>query len=93
MGVISKPTTSSTEGEWSIKGAVEEILKRCDTYISSRTTIVLDEKIRQKISGATSKMSEMGLRVIAFAYGRGDSEAQAKGLTFAGTHEIGKTNW
>ena len=90
MGVIAKPSSSPQEGEWFIKGAVEEILSRCDTYISSRSTILLDEKIRGKILSETNKMSEEGLRVIAFANGRGEIDSSdrgglgARGLTFAG---------
>jgi P-type Ca2+ transporter type 2C len=90
MGVIAKPSSSHQEGEWFIKGAVEEILARCDTYISSRSTIILDEKIRGKILSETNKMSEEGLRVIAFANGRGEPDSSdrggsgARGLTFTG---------
>lgn len=90
MGVIAKPSSSHHEGEWFIKGAVEEILSRCDTYVSARSTIVLDEKIRAKILTATNNMSEDGLRVLAFASGRGEPESTAdrgsgaRALTFAG---------
>lgn len=92
MGVIAKPSSSSlNEGEWFIKGAVEEILARCDTYVSSRSTIVLDDRIRSKILTATNNMSEDGLRVLAFANGRGEVDSSstdrgsgARGLTFAG---------
>jgi Ca2+-transporting ATPase len=85
MGVISKPT-STPSGEWYIKGAVEEILARCDTYISNRSTIVLDDKIRQRILSATQTMAEEGLRVLGLASGPGehDSADGARGLTFAG---------
>jgi Ca2+-transporting ATPase len=86
MGVISKPTTSHHEGEWYIKGAVEEIISRCDTYYS-RSTILLDDSIRSKILSATNSMAESGLRVIALASGRGSpekNESGAKGLVFAG---------
>jgi Ca2+-transporting ATPase len=88
MGVIAKPSSSLNDGEWYIKGAVEEIISRCDAYVTSRSTIVLDEKIRTKIHDATSAMAEDGLRVVAFASGRGnninDRGSGAKGLTFAG---------
>jgi len=97
MGIIAKqssPSPSSTPhdtSEWFIKGAVEEILSRCDTYISSRSTILLDEKIRQRILAATHTMAEDGLRVLGLASGRGESDPSssgsdrsAKGLTFAG---------
>jgi P-type Ca2+ transporter type 2C len=89
MGVVAQPASSqSNEGEWFIKGAVEEIITRCDTYITSRSTIVLDEKIRNKITQAAHIMAEDGLRVLAFASGKGDSNTEkdraARGLTFAG---------
>jgi len=90
MGVVAKPSSSqSNEGEWFIKGTVEEIVTRCDTYVSSRSNIVLDEKIRTRISRAAHAMAEDGLRVLAFASGRGDSsnadkDRSARGLTFAG---------
>ena len=91
MGIIAKPSASHHEGEWFIKGAVEEVLSRCDTYLSSRSSIVLDEKIRQKVMSAAHKLAEDGLRVIAFAWGRGELDSPdknrgsgARGLTFAG---------
>ena len=90
MGVIAKPTSSPHhDGEWFIKGSVEEVLKRCDTYLNFRSTIVLDEKIRNRILAATHTMAEDGLRVLGLASGRGEVDSTdrangAKGLTFAG---------
>src|SRR5579862_9749879 len=89
MGVVAKPASSqSNEGEWFIKGAAEEVISRCDTYIASRSTIVLDEKVRARILGAAHSMAEEGLRVLAFASGKGegngDKDRDARGLTFAG---------
>jgi P-type Ca2+ transporter type 2C len=86
MGVIAKPSASPNDGEWYIKGAVEEVLSRCDTYFSSRATILLDDRVRQKVNNAALEMAEMGLRVIAFASGPGDGNAtdRPKALSFAG---------
>jgi Ca2+-transporting ATPase len=89
MGVISKPSSAHNDGDWYIKGAVEEILSRCDAYVSNRITIVFDENVRAKILNATAVMAEDGLRVIAFASGRGeldsgDRGSGARGLVFAG---------
>src|SRR5579859_6764781 len=94
MGVLAKPSSSppSSEGEWSIKGAVEEILRRSASYHNpvTRTSHPLDENSRLRILAATHKMAEEGLRVLAFASGRGekseggDKDGAAKGLTFAG---------
>ena len=53
-----------------IKGALEQVLRRCDTYLSKdgRET-VLDELRRQAAISAAEKMAEEGLRVLAFASG------------------------
>lgn len=88
MGVVAKPASSQNGGEWFIKGAVEEIISRCDAYAASRSTILLDEKIRKKIVAVAHTMAEDGLRVLAFASGKGDAngdkDSGARGLTFAG---------
>ena len=53
-----------------IKGALEQVLKRCDTYISKDgKEIILDEPRRQDAILAAEKMAEDGLRVLGFASG------------------------
>ena len=53
-----------------IKGALEQVLKRCDTYISKDgREIILDEPRRQAAISAAEKMAEDGLRVLGFASG------------------------
>lgn len=53
-----------------IKGALEQVLKRCDTYISKEgKEVVLDESRRQVAISAAEKMAEDGLRVLGFASG------------------------
>ena len=53
-----------------IKGALEQILKRCDTYISKEgREIILDEPRRQAAFSAAEKMAGDGLRVLGFASG------------------------
>lgn len=53
-----------------IKGALEQILKRCDTYISKDgREIILDEPRRQAAMVAAEKMAAEGLRVLGFASG------------------------
>ena len=53
-----------------IKGALEQILNRCDTYISKDgREIILDEPRRQAAVSAAEKMAEDGLRVLGFASG------------------------
>lgn len=53
-----------------IKGALEQVLKRCDTYLSKDgREIILDEPRRQTAISAAEKMAEDGLRVLGFASG------------------------
>ena len=53
-----------------IKGALELILQRCDTYLSKEgREVVLDEPGRKAIFSAAEKMAEEGLRVLGFASG------------------------
>lgn len=53
-----------------IKGALEQVLKRCDTYISKEgKEIILDEARRQAAISAAENMAEDGLRVLGFASG------------------------
>lgn len=78
-----------------IKGAVEQILVRCDAYLTKEgREIVLDEKQRKNALAAAEKMASEGLRVLGFAQGSpipgnpgnasGNDEPTFKGLTFAG---------
>ncbi|KAL8674005.1 MAG: hypothetical protein Q9168_001590 [Polycauliona sp. 1 TL-2023] len=53
-----------------IKGALEQVLKRCDTYLTKEgREIILDEPRRQAAIAASEKMAEDGLRVLGFASG------------------------
>jgi P-type Ca2+ transporter type 2C len=53
-----------------IKGALEKVLERCDTYITSNgREIVLDEQRRKEAMQAADAMAQDGLRVLGFASG------------------------
>ncbi|KAK4497971.1 hypothetical protein PRZ48_010627 [Zasmidium cellare] len=53
-----------------IKGALERVIGRCDTYISTQGgEVIFDDKRRQEVDEAARKMAEEGLRVLAFASG------------------------
>ncbi|KAL8692537.1 MAG: hypothetical protein Q9218_002458 [Villophora microphyllina] len=53
-----------------IKGALEQVLRRCDTYLNKEgREIILDEPRRQAAVAAGEKMAEEGLRVLGFASG------------------------
>ena len=74
MGVVIGSHQSSESGNGAevayIKGALEQVLKRCDTYVSKEgREIILDEPRRQAAIAAAEKMAEDGLRVLGFASG------------------------
>ena len=53
-----------------IKGALEQVLGRCDTYISKEgREIILDEQRRKEAINAADSMAREGLRVLGFASG------------------------
>lgn len=53
-----------------IKGALEQILVRCDTYISKDgREIIMDEQRRREATAAAEAMAQDGLRVLGFASG------------------------
>jgi Ca2+-transporting ATPase len=53
-----------------IKGALEQVLIRCDTYLTKDgREVILDEARRKAARQAAEKMASEGLRVLAFASG------------------------
>lgn len=61
---------SDNQGVAYMKGALEQVLKRCDTYLSKDgREIILDERRRQMAVSAAEKMAQQGLRVLGFASG------------------------
>ena len=74
MGVTigdSGPENSFTAKEMAyIKGAVDRVLSRCDTYLTKDgREIVLDSVRRQEALDAAEKLAAEGLRVLGFASG------------------------
>lgn len=71
MGVvIENPSDGNGADIAYIKGALEQVLKRCDTYLtSSGGEIVLDEQRRKEVTKAAESMAQEGLRVLGFASG------------------------
>ncbi|MFI5317610.1 MAG: cation-translocating P-type ATPase [Myxococcota bacterium] len=70
------------------KGALESILPLCSRSLVSGHAHPLDPAHRQRILAAQEAMAERGLRVLAFAYRRAESqwdrESLERDLTFAG---------
>ncbi|KAL4917469.1 hypothetical protein BDW62DRAFT_183688 [Aspergillus aurantiobrunneus] len=53
-----------------IKGALEQVLARCDTYLTKDgQEVILDERRRQVVRQAAECMASEGLRVLSFASG------------------------
>ncbi|KAF2218554.1 hypothetical protein BDZ85DRAFT_245043 [Elsinoe ampelina] len=53
-----------------IKGALEQVLKRCDTYIDGQgSEVVLDEQRKKEAVAAAESMAQEGLRVLGLASG------------------------
>jgi P-type Ca2+ transporter type 2C len=76
MGVVIKRSESSGSEMAYVKGAIEQILSKCDTYLTSDgREIVLDGDRRKEATVAAEAMATEGLRVLAFASG----SVQAKG--------------
>lgn len=72
--------TSPTKEIAYIKGAVDRILKRCDTYLTKDgREMVLDSARRQEALDTAEKLAEDGLRVLGFA--SGPIPKHAKSLT------------
>ncbi|KAF2031084.1 calcium-transporting P [Setomelanomma holmii] len=70
-----------------IKGALERVLDRCDTYVTADgREIVLDQARKQEALKAAESMAQEGLRVLGFASGasKGRKDEQYRGLVFAG---------
>jgi len=74
MGVVMGGNQGNEPGGGSevayIKGALELILQRCETYMSKEgREIILDEPKRQAVFSAAERMAEDGLRVLGLASG------------------------
>ena len=64
-----------------IKGALEQVMKRCDTYLTKDgQEIVMDEARREAATAAAEQMAEEGLRVLGFASGWNRDSARSSRL-------------
>jgi Ca2+-transporting ATPase len=70
VGDSSQEGSSNSREVAYIKGAVDRVLQRCDTYLTKDgREIVLDAAGKQSVLAAAEKMAEEGLRVLGFASG------------------------
>lgn len=70
MGVVIGSSTGESSNMAYIKGALEQVLKRCDTYLTKDgREVILDEPRRETVRQAAEHMASEGLRVLAFASG------------------------
>jgi len=92
MGVVIKSSsgTDLTPGPdvAYIKGALERVLDRCDTYVNSQGhEVPLDQERKQEAIKAADTMAQDGLRVLGFASGasRDGRKSPSKGTSGATT--------
>jgi Ca2+-transporting ATPase len=81
MGVVAsdKSQDSSTAAVY-VKGALEQILPKCDTYMTKDGREVVLDDVRRKVAiAAAETMAEQGLRVLGFA--KGSTKASHKNGT------------
>lgn len=95
MGVLTSKSEDGSQADKAyMKGAVEYILQRCDTYLNKDgREIVLDELRRQSAITAAEKMASEGLRVLAFATGnphQGEVPVLKSGRSTPMTPNMGK---
>ncbi|KAL4927402.1 Ca(2+)/Mn(2+)-transporting P-type ATPase PMR1 [Aspergillus undulatus] len=77
MGVVigsgtpgDSPASAGGSSMAYIKGALEQVLARCDTYLTrDGQEVILDERRRQTVRQAAEHMASEGLRVLSFASG------------------------
>lgn len=89
MGVVIGGSENSLNtGVAYIKGALEQVIKRCDTYLTKDgREVILDEPRRQAAYAAAERMAQDGLRVLGFAsgsirdFGRGRSDFNSRAPT------------
>jgi P-type Ca2+ transporter type 2C len=80
IGDYGPDGASSTREMAYVKGAVDRILDRCDTYLTKEgREVVLDSARRQEVLDAAERLAQDGLRVLAFA--SGPVSKHAKSLT------------
>ncbi|KAB8346045.1 hypothetical protein FH972_023097 [Carpinus fangiana] len=69
MGVVIRGSSDTPDVAY-IKGAIEQVLKRCDTYVTrDGREVILDDAGRKRISQAADSMANEGLRVLGMARG------------------------
>jgi len=92
MGVVIQGSDDRASDVAYIKGALEMVLKRCDTYLTADgREIILDQARRQEAIAAAEAMASDGLRVLGFASGsvreprhHGGSRASSSGARSPG---------
>ncbi|KAJ4333011.1 High affinity Ca2+/Mn2+ P-type ATPase-like protein [Ascochyta clinopodiicola] len=82
MGVVISSKSGADLGSSSdvsyIKGAIERVLDRCDTYVNAQGKEVnLDQSRRQEVLKAADAMAQEGLRVLGFASGPARKKASS----------------
>jgi Ca2+-transporting ATPase len=76
MGVVINGSSGSDVSY--IKGAIERVLDRCDTYVNAQgKEASLDQSRRQEVLKAADSMAQEGLRVLGFASGTANKKGSS----------------
>lgn len=79
-GAPGEPSQGGPEVAY-IKGALEQVLARCDTYLTKDgREVILDEPRRKIVRDAAEEMASEGLRVLAFASGAVRNASKNRGF-------------
>lgn len=88
MGVIIKAEKGADVAY--IKGALERVLLRCDTYITADgREVILDQARKAEVTKAQEQMAAEGLRVLAFASGALRESKPTKARSAGSTPALG----
>lgn len=81
-------TLCKTENDFTVysKGAVEELLRRCERTFEGNKEVLLNEKNKKELLNKAEEMASSGLRVIGGAYKNANENDNtiSSGLTFVG---------
>lgn len=88
MGVVINGSSGSDVSY--IKGAIERVLDRCDTYVNAQgKEASLDQSRRQEVLKAADSMAQEGLRVLGFASGTANKKGSSGASTPAASSVSG----
>ncbi|KAG5460646.1 MAG: hypothetical protein BJ554DRAFT_7275, partial [Olpidium bornovanus] len=82
--VVSQPQSAATTTVF-LKGALEVVMERCSTYLTSaRTAVPFDAATQESVAQRAESLASGGLRIVAAAFGKEDSAGAKGDMCFVG---------